>query len=243
MSQLDLACAAQISTRHLSCLETGRAHPSREMLLRLAERLAVPLRERNQLLLAGGFAPMYRERALDDPALAPARQALQLVLNGHEPYPAIAVDRHWNLVAMNRAAPVLLEGAAPELLVPPVNVLRVALDPRGVAPRIVNLPEVRHHLLSRLEQQVIASGDETLGRLCAELQQLGQAHPPPTVDYGGVLVPLKLRSPAGELSFFSTLTVFGSPLDITLAELAVEAFFPADEFTAEVLRRAAASHG
>lgn len=238
MSQLDLASAADISTRHLSCVETGRSQPSREMLMRLSERLGVPLRERNAMLLAAGYAPLYKERPLDDPALGVARRALELVLQGHEPYPAIAVDRHWNLVAMNRAAPALLEGAAAWLLEPPVNVLRAALHPDGVAPRIVNLAQVRHHLLMRLQQQVDASGDRALAALHQELVRL----PAPddaagdAVDYGGVLVPLQLRTEHGVLSFFSTLTVFGSTLDITLSELAVEAFFPADEVTAETLR-------
>lgn len=244
MSQLDLACAADISTRHLSFVETGRSQPSREMLMRLSERLGVPLRERNAMLLAAGYAPLYKERPLDDPALAAARRALELVLQGHEPYPAIAVDRHWNLVAMNRAAPALLEGAAPWLLEPPVNVLRAALHPEGVAPRIVNFAQVRHHLLTRLQQQVDASGDlqlaalhEELTRLSAPLVPVDGAHDGP--DYAGVMVPLQLRTAHGTLSFFSTLTVFGSPLDITLSELAVEAFFPADEATAERLSRVA----
>jgi transcriptional regulator with XRE-family HTH domain len=239
MSQLDLACAADISTRHLSFVETGRSQPSREMLMRLSERLAVPLRERNAMLLAAGYAPLYRERRLDDPALGVARHAIELVLRGHEPYPAIAVDRHWNVVAMNRAAPMLLQGAAAWLLQPPVNVLRAALHPQGVAPRIVNFAQVRHHLLSRLQQQVDASGDRELAALHAELSALpGQGDAgEEAVDYGGVLVPLQLRTEQGVLSFFSTLTVFGSPLDITLSELAVEAFFPADEATAEILSR------
>jgi transcriptional regulator with XRE-family HTH domain len=239
MSQLDLACAADISTRHLSFVETGRSQPSREMLMRLSERLAVPLRERNAMLLAAGYAPLYRERRLDDPALGVARHAIELVLRGHEPYPAIAVDRHWNVVAMNRAAPMLLQGAAAWLLQPPVNVLRAALHPQGVAPRIVNFAQVRHHLLSRLQQQVDASGDRELAALHAELSALpGQGDAgEEAVDYGGVLVPLQLRTEHGVLSFFSTLTVFGSPLDITLSELAVEAFFPADEATAEILSR------
>jgi transcriptional regulator with XRE-family HTH domain len=239
MSQLDLACAADISTRHLSFVETGRSQPSREMLMRLSERLAVPLRERNAMLLAAGYAPLYRERRLDDPALGVARHAIELVLRGHEPYPAIAVDRHWNVVAMNRAAPMLLQGAAAWLLQPPVNVLRAALHPQGVAPRIVNFAQVRHHLLSRLQQQVDASGDRELAALHAELSALpGQGDAgEEAVDYGGVLVPLQLRTEQGVLSFFSTLTVFGSPLDITLSELAVEAFFPADDATAEILSR------
>lgn len=238
MSQLDLASEAEISTRHLSFVETGRSLPSREMVLRLCERLQVPLRERNAVLLAAGYAPMYRERPLDDPALAAARRALDLVLKGHEPYPAIAVDRHWNLVAMNRCAPMLLEGAAPHLLQPPVNVLRAALHPEGVAPRIVNLAQTRHHLLGRLQAQIAASNDATLAALMAELAALPglDGHEAMPTDHAGIMVPLQLRAGRQVLSFFSTLTVFGSPLEITLSELAVEAFFPADDETAEFLQ-------
>lgn len=243
LSQLDLACAAEVSTRHLSCVETGRAQPSREMLMRLSERLSVPLRERNALLLAAGFAPLYRERPLDDPALDRARHALGLVLKGHEPYPAIAVDRHWQVVAMNRAAPLLLEGCAPWLLQPPIHVLRAALHPEGVASRIVNFMPVRDHLLGRLRQQVDASGDPSLAALHEELAALplppGSERSEPAGEVHAVMVPLQLRRGDAVLSFFSTLTVFGSPLDITLSELAVEAFFPADEATAAALREAA----
>lgn len=240
MSQLDLACEAEISTRHLSYVETGRAQPSREMLLHLAERLEVPLRERNALLLAAGFAPMFKERSLDDPALHAARQAVDLVLRGHEPFPALAVDRHWNLVAMNGAVAPLMEGVAPELLQPPVNVLRLALHPNALAPRIANLGEWRAHLVARLHQQIAASGDPALAALLQELLD----YPVPTdagthaaTDYAGVVVPLRLHTPQGCLSFFSTITVFGTPVDVTLAELAIEAFFPADEGTAQALRR------
>ena len=240
MSQLDLAHSADISTRHLSFLETGRSQPSRDMLLRLSDRLQVPLRERHALLLAPGFARMYRERRLDDPALAAAKRALDLVLKGHEPYPAIAVDRHWNLVAANRAAPLLLQGAAERLLQPPINVLRAALHPEGVAPRIVNLAQTRHHLLNRLQAQIDASSDATLVALLAELAAYPgvDGHEPVPADHPGVMVPLQLRAGGQVLSFFSTLTVFGSPLEITLSELAVEAFFPADEETAQYLRTA-----
>ncbi|MED5617705.1 helix-turn-helix domain-containing protein [Ideonella sp. BN130291] len=240
MSQLDLACEADISTRHLSFVETGRAQPSREMLLHLAERLNVPLRERNALLIAAGFAPMFAERSLDDPALKAARAALDLVLRGHEPYPALAVDRHWNLVAMNRAVGAFMDGIAPELLQPPVNVLRLALHPGGLAPRIVNLVEWRAHLIARLHQQIAASADPGLDALMRELCDYpvpGDGAPHLHTDYAGVIVPLKLKTPGGVLSFFSTITVFGTPVDITLSELALEAFFPADAATAAALRR------
>ncbi len=236
LSQLDLALEAEISQRHLSCLESGRARPSRAMLLRLAERLGIPLRERNALLVAAGYAPVFAARSLDDPALAPARRAVARILDGHAPYPALAVDRHWTLIAANAAVAPLLDGVDPALLAGPVNVLRLSLHPGGLAPRILNLREWRAHLLDRLRQQVAASGDPVLARLADELA----AYPaPPDVpshaascDGGGVAVPLVLAVPAGRLSLLSTTTVFGTPVDITLAELALEAFFPADPETA-----------
>jgi transcriptional regulator with XRE-family HTH domain len=245
MSQLDLAQEADISTRHLSCVETGRAAPSREMVLRLAERLEVPLRERNALLVAAGYAPMYRQRALDDPALAAARQAVERVLRAHEPYPALAVDRHWNLVAHNALVPLLMAGAAPHLLERPVNVLRLSLHPEGLAPRIVNLTQWRAHLLERLHQQIATTGDAQLQALHDELAAYpaGKAGAPAATDaqagggeLAGVLVPFQLRTEAGVLSFISTTTIFGTPVDVTLQELAVESFFPADAATAQALR-------
>jgi transcriptional regulator with XRE-family HTH domain len=242
MSQLDLACEAEISTRHLSYVETGRAAPSREMLLRLAERLEVPLRERNQLLLAAGFAPMFKERRLDDPDLQAARAAVEQVLRAHEPYPALAVDRHWHLLMANAAVAPLLEGVAPALLQPPVNVLRLSLHPQGVAPRILNLPQWRAHLLARLHAQVAASGDATLAALMRELADYPVpaatgAEPEATADSAGIAVPMRLALPDGrQLSFLSTTTVFGTPVDVTLSELAIEAFLPADAATAQALR-------
>ena len=238
LSQLDLSVDAEVSTRHLSFVETGRAMPSREMVLRLADRLEVPLRERNRLLTAAGFAPMFAERPLDDPALKAARDAVELVLRGHEPYPALAIDRHWNLVSYNRAVPALLEGVAAELLQPPLNVLRLSLHPGGLAPRIVNLGQWRAHLLARLRQQVAVSADATLAALADELR----AYPAPTeaqadaMIEAAVVVPLVLATPAGTLSFISTTTVFGTPVEITLSELALETFFPADAATAAMLR-------
>lgn len=246
LSQLALALEADVSQRHLSFVESGRAQPSREMVLRLAEHLQMPLRERNRLLLAAGYAPMYAERSLDDPALAAARDAVQRVLAGHEPYPALAVDRHWNLVAANDAVAPMLAGAAPELLAPPVNVLRLSLHPDGLAPRIVNLAQWRAHLLERLHQQVLASTDPALGALHAELAALPAprqpaGHPPSIADDGaGVFVPLQLATDAGVLTFLSTTTVFGTPVDVTLAELALECFFPADAATARALGATAA---
>ncbi|WP_321881404.1 helix-turn-helix transcriptional regulator [Paraburkholderia bannensis] len=241
MSQLLLATEAEISTRHLSFVESGRATPSREMVMHLAERLDVPLRERNALLVAAGYAPLYRERALDDPQLAAAREAVELVLRGHEPYPALAVDRHWNIVASNGALAPLIGDASPALLTAPVNALRLSLHPEGIAPRIVNWHAWRAHLLARLQRQIEASADSTLVELHDELA----AYPaPPDVEAAPVepmrhhiAVPLRVRTAIGELSFYSTTTVFGTPVDITLSELAIEAFFPADTQTAEALRR------
>ncbi|WP_034850408.1 helix-turn-helix domain-containing protein [Inquilinus limosus] len=245
LSQLDLACEADISTRHLSFIETGRARPSREMVLHLAERLDVPLRERNTLLVAAGFAPAYPVRPLDDPALALARRAVERVIEAHAPNPALAVDRHWHLVAANAAVAPLMAGAAAALLQPPVNVLRLSLHPDGLAPRIANLPEWRSHLLERLRRQVEVTADPVLVELLAELQAYPApargvaALAPPEEAHPDIVVPLRLATESGILSFLSTTTVFGTPVDVTLSELAVEAFFPADAATAEALRRTA----
>jgi len=245
-SQLDLAQEAGVSTRHLSCLETGRALPSREMLLRLSERLQVPLRDRNRLLTAAGYAPMYRERPLADPAMQPAHAAVQRVLQAHEPFPALAVDRHWNLVAHNRAATVFMAGVPQDLMTPPINVMRVSLHPRGLAPRIANFAAWRDHLFERLAHQIQASGDPVLTELAQELRALplppGEADTEVQAPRGivDIAVPLQLHSPAGILSFISTITVFGTPVEVTLSELAIEAFFPADTFTAQALAALAA---
>jgi transcriptional regulator with XRE-family HTH domain len=245
ISQLDLALDGNISTRHLSFLETGRARPSRDMVLHLAEHLEVPLRDRNILLTAAGFAPVFGERALDHPALGAARRAVELVIQGHAPYPAIAVDRHWNQVAANEAVLMLLTGVDADLLRPPVNVMRLALHPAGLAPRIVNLPEWRSHLLEQLRHQVEASADPVLAALLEELRNYPAPyapHPPrPARDYAGMVLPFELATEAGVLAFFSTITVFGTPIDVTLSELALECFYPADAATAEILHRAAKS--
>jgi transcriptional regulator with XRE-family HTH domain len=244
MSQLDLAHEAEISTRHLSFVETGRSVPSREMVLRLAERLDVPLRERNAMLVAAGYAPMYRERPLSDPALASARQAVELILKSHEPYPAIAVDRHWNLQAGNAMLPYLLAGADAALLQPPVNVLRLSLHPQGLARQIVNLGQWREHLFERLRQQIHATGDPVLQDLLDELRGYPMPEGAQDTQLGGellgVAMPFRFRTQFGVLNFISTTTVFGTPVDITLQELALETFFPADSATAGVLRELAA---
>ncbi|MBB4019057.1 transcriptional regulator with XRE-family HTH domain [Chelatococcus caeni] len=240
LSQLAFALDVEISQKHLSFIESGRSVPSRTMILRLAERLDVPLRERNLMLLSAGYAPVYPERRLDDPALAPARRAIDLVLEGHAPFPALALDRHWTIVAANAAVPPLMALVADEALKePPVNVLRLSLHPAGLAPHILNLAEWRAHLLDRLRHQIEVTADPALMTLMEELK----AFPAPEggadgSDFGGVLVPLRLATPGGPLSFFSTTTVFGTPVDITLAELAIEAFFPADEATAAALSAA-----
>lgn len=243
LSQFDLAGEAGVSTRHLSFVETGRSRPSREMILQLAEELDVPLRERNVLLAAGGFAPVFLQHKLEEPALESARRAVELVMQGHEPFPALAVDRHWNMIAANRAVAPLLAGADASLLEPPVNVLRLSLHPRGLAPRIENLAEWRAHLLDRLRRQCEATADTVLLALLDELRGFPapRHEHAPQREGAGVFVPLQLRIEDKVLSFFSTTTVFGTPLDITLEEMAIEAFFPADEGTAQAMRHSQAS--
>ncbi len=238
-SQLALSLDAGVSARHLSWLESGKATPSRAMVLRLAERLEVPLRERNALLGAAGYAPMFAERSFDDPALAPARAALQRLLTAHEPWPALAVDRHWNLIAHNRLVPLLTAGVPAELLQPPVNVLRLSLHPQGMAPRIANLAAWRAHVLARLRRQVASTGDAVLGSLLAELQALpapADAEPLLAEAQLDFVVPLTIQGAGGTLNFITTITVFGAPHDVTLSEIAVETLLPADEATAAALR-------
>jgi transcriptional regulator with XRE-family HTH domain len=242
LSQLALACEADISARHLSFLETGRSTPSREMVLHLAEQLDVPLRERNNLLVAAGYAPVFHERPLSDPALDAARKAVELVLEGHEPYPALAIDRRWTLLSANKTARRLLGGVEPALLEPPINVLRVSLHPSGLASRIANLAEWHSHIVSRLRRQVDLTADPGLEEILSEIKSYRSASESAAAsalpDYGGVIIPLRLMTPGGVLSFLSTTTVFGTPVDITLSEIALESFFPADAATAEALRAA-----
>ena len=238
LSQLDLAGEADVSARHLSFVESGRAAPSRDLLLRLAEPLALPLRERNRLLLAGGYAPLHGERPIEAPDMAEAMVAIEAVLQSHAPFPALVVDRHWNLVRANDAARKLLAGVDPALVAPPTNVLRLSLHPDGLAPRIVNLGEWRHHLLNRLRIDADRSADPVLSALLDELRALpavASRHPPgPTAR---IAVPLMIRDPERGvvLSFLSTTTVFGTAVDITLAELTLECFYPADEETRRAL--------
>ena len=241
LSQFELAGEADISTRHLSFLETGRSLPSREMVLRLAEHLNVPLRERNVLLIAAGLSP-FVTHSLNDPALQRVRLIVEKVLQVQEPFPALALDRHWNMVASNRAVAPLLAGVDPTLLQPPINVLRLSLHPRALAPRIVNLSEWRAHLLERLRRQIDFSADPVLMQLLEELRRypcLNNARISESRDdYNGIMVPLQLSTEAGVLSFFSTTTVFGTALDITLSELVLESFFPADESTTQAINAA-----
>jgi len=234
LSQLDLAIQADISARHLSFVETGRSRPTSAMILRLTEHLDVPLRERNTLLLAGGYAPAYPEHPLDGPELAAVRAALRRVLSGHEPYPALVVNRWWELLDCNTPVGVLTEPVAAHLLTPPVNVLRLSLHPDGMAPHIVNLAEWRAHLLDRLRRQRAATGDPRLAELFEELRGYPGGEPeepgPP-----GVVVPLRYRLEGRELAFFSMTAVLGTPMDVTVEELAIESFYPADEPTARAL--------
>ncbi|WP_248964674.1 helix-turn-helix domain-containing protein [Sphaerisporangium perillae] len=242
LSQLDLAIQADISTRHLSFLETGRSKPSRDMVLHLAEELDLALRERNRLLLAAGFAPVYSESTLDAPRMEAVRGALRQILTGHEPYPAVVVDGRWNLVEANASLSLFTDLASPSVLAAPVNVLRASLHPDGLAPHIVNLGEWRGHLLGRLRRQIAITADAELEALHEELRSYPCDQPEPEVELpgpGDIVVPLRLRHESGELAFFSTIATFGTPLDITVAELAIESFFPADQKTAEILRSAA----
>ena len=239
LSQLDLALEAGVSARHVSFVETGRARPSAEMVLHLARELEVPLRERNRLLLAAGYAPTFEQRDLDDPEMAPVRQALQRILDAHDPYPAVVIDGAWELIASNRAVALLTESVAPELLEAPANVLRLSLHPDGMAPRIANLGEWRAHLLERLARQVALTGDSALKNLLDELH--GYPAPDPGALSGSsgtaseIAVSLRLRSDAGELAFISTVATFGTAVEITASELSIESFFPADQATADAV--------
>ena len=246
LSQLELATTSTVSQRHLSWLESGKAMPSREMILKLAKHLAIPHRDRNALLVAAGLAPIYRERSLEDPAMAPVLALVQRVLAGYEPSPALAVNRHWELVSANAGLAPLMRLINPRLLVPPINVLRLSLHPEGLGPHIVNYEEWREHIIARLLAQQQAAPDAELSALIEELK--AYAAPPGArateidTSLSGIAVPLELRSPDGQiLRFLSCTTVFGTPVDITLSELAIEAFLPADAATAAHLAAQAVS--
>jgi transcriptional regulator with XRE-family HTH domain len=235
LSQLDLSIQADISTRHLSFVETGRSRPTPEMILRLTEQLEVPLRERNQLLLAGGYAPAYPQHGLDEPELASVRAALRQVLHGHEPYPAVVINRWWDMVDSNTAIGMLVQGCAAHLLEPPANVLRLSLHPDGLAPRIVNLAQWRAHLLEQVHRRAGQTGDERLRKLEDELRGYpgGRAEQPAATD---VVLPLRLRHGDRELSMFSIEARVGTATDVTVEELSIETFYPADAETAAALR-------
>jgi DNA-binding XRE family transcriptional regulator len=235
---MDLALSAEVSTRHISFVETGRSRPSRELVVHLAEHLEVPLRDRNSLLLAAGYAPVYRQTPLDAQEMAPVRDALEKIVRGHEPFPAVVVDRRWDLITANAPAlAILTDGVAPELFAPTPNALRLSLHPDGMASRIVNLGEWADHLLERLDRQIAVSGDTELVALAEELRTfpgVGLSDRPADLA-GRLFVPLVLRHGHLELRFFSTVATFGTALDITVAELAIESFFPADDATAAAL--------
>ena len=237
LSQLDLAIEADISARHLSFVESGRSSPSREMLAKLAEQLSMPARAANRLMLAAGYAPVHSERPMEAPDMAAARQAVETVVHGHMPFPALAVDRHWNVVLANGAITSLLADVSEELLRPPLNALRLSLHPQGLSSRIVNLAEWRHHLLERLRRQVEETGDEVLSRLHAELAAYPAPKASPHAGADPLAIPLQLRDPSSGtiLSFISTTTVFGTATDVTLSELVLECFYPADAATREAL--------
>ena len=243
LSQLEVSLDAAVSARHLSFVETGRSRPSRELVLHLAEHFEVPLRERNALLLAAGYAPAYGETPLDAEAMAPVRAALDKVLAGHAPYPAVIVDRRWDLVSANAPAlAILADGVAPELLAPPANTLRVCLHPDGLAPRIVNLAEYGAHLITRLARQVAAAPDAEAAALLDELRGYAPRHEDPLDPEDLLITPLRLRAFGGELRLFSALATFGTAMDVTVSELAIESFFPADPETEAALREAFGEH-
>ncbi|MFC9897893.1 helix-turn-helix domain-containing protein [Nocardia sp. NPDC127579] len=234
LSQLELSLRAAVSARYLSCIETGKAAPSRSMVLHLADRLEVPLRVRNDLLLASGFAPSFPERELVAAALDPVRNALDRILLAHEPFPAMVLDGEWNVINANPAAVWLGSGAAPHLLEPPVNLMRLSLHPDGLAPAITNLPELRAQVIVNLSRQVARTGSPALAELYDEVRGYpgGEAETDPGES---VAVPVRIRVEGHDLAFISTLTTFSRPTDVTVAELAVESYFPGDTATAEVL--------
>jgi transcriptional regulator with XRE-family HTH domain len=234
LSQLDLAIEADISARHLSFVETGRSKPTSAMILRLSEHLDVPLRDRNTLLLAGGYAPEYPERNLDEPELAAVLAGLRRILDGHNPYPAVLINRWWELIDANASISIFTDEVAPALLEPPVNVLRLSMHPDGLAPRIANLDQWRAHILTRLHRLAAATGDVRLVALHQEIRGYpgGETEPPPRTE---VVVPMRYQHRGHELSFFSMTAVIGAPMDITAGELALESFYPADRATAQAL--------
>jgi transcriptional regulator with XRE-family HTH domain len=243
VSQLELALRARTTQRHVSFIESGRSVPGRAMILRLAEALEIPLRERNALLLAAGYAPVFPETSFEDPELAPVRDALNRILDGHLPYPAVVTDRNADVVSCNRAFTMLMSGAAPDLLRPPINLSRLLLHPRGLAPQIVNLDEWAWHVIDAVRNRASRTSNERLEALAAQLEQLVPSPPRPSPDHIAFAVPLRLRWRDHELQLLTTLTHFGTANDVTVAELGLEAFLPADASTASLLQELADEAG
>jgi transcriptional regulator with XRE-family HTH domain len=243
LSQLELALAADVSARHLSFVENGRAQPGRDLILRLAKELDVPLRDRNALLVSAGFAPVFRHRRFDDSSFDPVRAIITATLETHKPFPAYVIDRHWSVVASNSAIPELFEGVAPELLVPPINVVRMILHPRGIAPRLLNFSTWRRHYLAQLRRQIVLTGDPVLEALYRDATsyplQESEDDAQNEVSVDGPAIAFEVMTSLGRLSFLSATTVFGSPADVTLEEIALELLYPANTFTAQAVRDSA----
>jgi transcriptional regulator with XRE-family HTH domain len=242
LSQLELSLAADVSARHLSFVENGRAQPGRDLILRLATELDVPLRDRNAMLVSAGFAPVFRHRRFDDPSFDSVRAIITATLETHKPFPAYVIDRHWSVVASNSAIPELFEGVAPELLIAPINVVRMILHPRGIAPRLLNFSTWRRHYLTQLRRQIVLTGDPVLEELYRDatsypLQGSEDAQNEGSVD--GPAIAFEVMTSLGRLSFLSATTVFGSPADVTLEEIALELLYPANTFTAQAVRDSA----
>ncbi|CAL9607046.1 helix-turn-helix domain-containing protein [Streptomyces sp. enrichment culture] len=239
VSQLELALRADSSARHISFIETGRSRPSEEMVLRLAEHLDVPVRERNALLLAAGYAPRYPETPLDDPSMRSLREGMERLIQGYEPYPALVVDATYNVVAANRGILMLMDGMPEELLAPPLNAMRLTLHPRGMAPRIRNLREWRGHLLAQMERQIALHRSQPLRELYEEVaaypvpEETPGAEPEEPVPY--FALPLQVEHEGRVLSFISSISTFNTPMDVTVAELAIETLLPADPATVKYL--------
>ncbi len=242
LSQLDLAIRADVSTRHVSFVETGRTMPSSGMVLRLAEHLNVPLRERNRLLIAAGHAPIFRDRPPDDPDFEQVRAALRRILRAHQPYPAAALDHRWNVLLANAAFDILLEQADPDLLRTPINLMRLGFHPKGLAPHIRNLAQVRAHLLPRLGRQAAQTGDRQLHDLYEELRSYGTDEQPQPPDPSDIALPIRLDHRGVELCFVNTITTFGAAFDVTLDDIAIETYLPADDATAQHCHQLARSH-
>lgn len=242
ISQLELALRADSSARHISFIETGRARPSQEMVLRLAEHLDVPVRERNALLIAAGYAPHYPETSVDDPSMGPLREGMERLLTGYDPYPAIVVDGMYQVVAANQGMAMLLEGVADHLLRPPMNAMRITLHPDGLAPRILNLREWRGHLLEQMERQLALMRSSPLRKLYDEVSAYplgsgGQERAATGGDHAPFALPMVIEHAGHVLSFVSTIATFNTPMDVTVSELAIETLLPADPETAQTLRR------